>query len=87
MIAKANSYKTAPGIYGLHQSPRVWFHHLHNFQFSLDFTRSLVEPSLFILRSKCTIFILMYVDDKVIIGSSLVEVNKVLVIKPRIHHP
>jgi Reverse transcriptase (RNA-dependent DNA polymerase) len=58
-------------LYGLKQAPRAWFYRLRDFLASLGFLTSKSDSSLFI---KCTardvVYLLVYVDDIVIIGTS-----------------
>jgi hypothetical protein len=58
-------------LYGLKQAPRAWFNRLSSFLLEIGFLASLVDSSLFILHSGAThIFLLIYVDDIIIIGSN-----------------
>ena len=51
-------------IYGLCQSPRVWYHRLHSFLLSSCYTRLYINASNFIL-------IRLYVDDLPLVSNSL----------------
>lgn len=55
-------------VYKLKQSPHVWFWWLWNFLQSLGFKGSVVDPSLFTLHGHHIVYILVYVDDMIIIG-------------------
>ncbi|KAG8477680.1 hypothetical protein CXB51_027679 [Gossypium anomalum] len=63
-------------LYGLRQAPRAWFDKLKQFIVSAGFTVSKSDASLFVrLSSDHTIYVLVYVDDIVITGSSVDEIN------------
>ena len=56
-------------LYGLKQSPREWYTTLMEFLYSLDFTRSDYDHSVFIHQDG--ILLAIYVDDLLIIGPSI----------------
>lgn len=56
--------KLNKAIYGLKQTPRVWFDKLKNTLYSMKFQSAKSDNSLFIKASKhSTIYVLIYVDD------------------------
>lgn len=58
-------------LYGLKQSPRSWFTELSNALYSFGFTRCISDTSLFVSQTATkTCYVLVYVDDIIIIGSS-----------------
>jgi hypothetical protein len=58
-------------LYGLKQAPQAWFERLRSGLVKLGFVPSKCDPSLFTLHTTHhTIFLLVYVDDIIIIGSS-----------------
>lgn len=59
-------------IYGLKQSPRAWYERITGTLLSFGFTQCKCDPSLLVynLHGHC-IYILIYVDDIFITGSSL----------------
>ncbi|CAH9057687.1 unnamed protein product [Cuscuta epithymum] len=58
-------------LYGLKQAPRAWFHRFSGFLLSRGFTQSKSDSSMFVYRSPShTVYILLYVDDILITGSS-----------------
>ena len=61
--------KLHKAIYGLKQAPRVWYHELHSFLINNDFTNSVNDTSLFILKHHGhLLYLLVYVDDIIITG-------------------
>lgn len=63
--------KLQRAIYGLKQSPRAWYARLSARLFQLGFVPSKADTSLFIFnRSGVQVFMLVYVDDIVIAGST-----------------
>lgn len=57
-------------IYGLRQAPRAWFEKFSSKLLDLGFTLSASDPSLFVrASSKCITYLLIYVDDIIIIGN------------------
>ncbi|CAA7034344.1 unnamed protein product [Microthlaspi erraticum] len=66
-------------VYGLKQAPRAWYTELSTFLVSLGFTNSLVDTSMFVLKTGVDfIYLLVYVDDILITGSSTPGINRVL---------
>lgn len=58
-------------LYGLKQAPRAWFERLKSTLLKLGFCSSKCDPSLFTLHAnQHSTFILVYVDDIIITGSS-----------------
>jgi histone deacetylase 1/2 len=63
--------KLDKALYGLKQAPRAWFSKLSSKLHSLGFIASKANTSLFIYnKSGITIFVLIYVDDIIVIRSS-----------------
>jgi histone deacetylase 1/2 len=63
--------KLNKAIYGLKQSPRAWYSRLHDRLQQLGFSSSSADTSLFIyIHNGVTIYMLVYVDDIVIVSSS-----------------
>lgn len=61
-------------------SPRAWYSRWSSKLVDLGFTISTIDPSLFIhSHGSSTIFVLMYVDDILIIGSSLPCISDLVV--------
>jgi len=68
--------KLHKSLYGLHQAPRSWFFKLSTKLLSLGFRESKADPSLFVLQKfNYVIYILIYVDDILITGSSASVIN------------
>ena len=57
-------------LYGLHQAPRAWFERFSSFLFSVGFSCSSADSSLFIYQSHGHIMLLLlYVDDIIVTGN------------------
>lgn len=70
-------------IYGLKQASRAWYTELKNYLITLGFVKSHSYSSLFIVHKfGFTVYILVYVDDILVIGNP----NKVFVLSLR-HFP
>jgi hypothetical protein len=66
-------------IYGLKQTPRAWFKRLSTYLLHISFTASLVDTSLFLFISGSVhIFMLIYVNDIIIIGTHPDMINKLV---------
>lgn len=66
-------------LYGLKQAPRAWFSCLSSSLTSLGFKASISDPSLFIFKSPtCVLYVLIYVDDIIITGSSFTAVSDLI---------
>ncbi|KAG7593974.1 Ribonuclease H-like superfamily [Arabidopsis thaliana x Arabidopsis arenosa] len=65
-------------VYGLKQAPRAWYTALKVFLESIGFKNSLADASLFVLHTgSAFVYILVYVDDIVITGTSLQAITRV----------
>ncbi|KAM2554832.1 hypothetical protein TB2_018922 [Malus domestica] len=65
-------------LYGLKQAPRAWYDKLHNALHSLGFQGYQSDHSLFIKSSPTPVFILVYVDDILVIGPSSAACQQVI---------
>lgn len=66
-------------IYGLRQSPREWFTKLCDSLLQMGFMESHIDVSLFIKRNSSSVtYVLVYVDDILITGSSSEAIEKVI---------
>lgn len=76
--------KLLKSLYGLKQSPRQWYLKMHEFLLQIGFTSSLNDPCLYIRHLPSGIVLIaLYVDDLLIAGSSLTEVES---IKKKLNH-
>jgi histone deacetylase 1/2 len=66
-------------LYGLKQAPRAWHARLSSVLHGLGFAASRADTSLFILRkSTLTIYLLVYVDDIIVVSSSSAATDRLL---------
>jgi hypothetical protein len=71
--------KLQKALYGLKQAPRAWFSRLSTTLLQLGFVGSKADSSLFIYRNKnVTMYLLIYVDDIIIIASVLAAITELL---------
>ncbi|KAG6397301.1 hypothetical protein SASPL_143467 [Salvia splendens] len=64
--------KLNKAIYGLKQASRAWFLTVHSVLISLGFSQSKADASMFFRQRECdVIYLLIYVDDMLIIETSL----------------
>ncbi|CAI7864074.1 unnamed protein product, partial [Closterium sp. NIES-54] len=64
-------------VYGLKQAPREWHNKLKSTLGSLDFHPSTSDPSLFIGATPSRFFILVYVDDMILVTKDQTELAAV----------
>jgi hypothetical protein len=58
-------------LYGLKQAPHAWYNRFASHLFSLGFVEAKSDTSLFVFhRGSDTVYLLLYVDDIVLIASS-----------------
>jgi hypothetical protein len=68
--------KLDKAIYGLKQAPRAWYSRLSEQLQHLDFVASKADTSLFFYNcGKCRMFVLVYVDDRIVASSSIEATN------------
>jgi hypothetical protein len=66
-------------LYGLKQAPRAWHARLSSVLGTLGFSPSATDTSLFILQqSDVTIFLLIYVDDIIVLSLSASAVPRLI---------
>ncbi|GJZ11155.1 retrovirus-related pol polyprotein from transposon TNT 1-94 [Tanacetum coccineum] len=64
-------YKLKKALYGLKQVPRAWYDMLSSFLISQDFSKGLVDPTLFIRKEgKELLLVQIYVDDIIFVAST-----------------
>nr|GEW49462.1 hypothetical protein [Tanacetum cinerariifolium] len=65
-------YKLKKALYGLKQAPHAWYDKLSSFLLSQDFSKGLVDPTLFIRRNGTKLLLVQtYVDDIIFAASTL----------------
>jgi hypothetical protein len=68
--------KLKKSLYGLKQASRMWFSKLSTFLFNLSYTQSGHDHSLFVRKTPNSFTaILVYVDDLILCGNDLSEIN------------
>lgn len=71
--------KLNKALYGLKQAPRAWHSRLTDKLLSLGFSPSQADASLFVLKqNSLTMYMLIYVDDIIIVSSSSVATDKLI---------
>lgn len=66
-------------LYGLKQAPRAWYERLAATLVQFGFTTSRCDPSLFVYsKNNISIYVLVYVDDIIITGSSASFINNLI---------
>ena len=64
-------------LYGLKQAPQAWFAKFSSTIFRLGYITSLYDSTLFLRRTdKCTILLLLYVDDMIITRDDLNDIQE-----------
>nr|GFC14547.1 retrovirus-related Pol polyprotein from transposon TNT 1-94 [Tanacetum cinerariifolium] len=64
-------YKLKKALYGLKQAPRAWYDMLSSFLLSQDFSKGLLDPTLFIRRNGNDLLLVqIYVNDIIIVAST-----------------
>nr|GEW19271.1 copia protein [Tanacetum cinerariifolium] len=64
-------YKLNKSLYGLKQAPRAWYDMLSSFLISQDFSKGLVDPTLFIYKNGNDLHLVqIYVDDIIFAAST-----------------
>lgn len=77
-IPEGHVLKLRKSLYGLRQSPRCWNERFHNFITKLGFERSQSDYCLYsCIKSEYVIYLVIYVDDLLIVGSSRTRVDEV----------
>ena len=72
--------KLNKALYGLKQAPRQWFDRLKSTLLHLGFSASKCDPSLFVFKDTShIIYLLVYVDDIIITGSSINLVQQFII--------
>ena len=67
---ESHVYKLKKAMYGLKQAPRAWCGRIDSFLTSLGFTKSKVDPNLYLkVMDDEPVILLLYVDDLFLIGN------------------
>jgi len=71
-------FKLKKALYGLKQTPRVWNKLIDSFLLKLGFTKCSVEYGVYVResQSQSLIYVCLYVDDLLITGSSMTEIEQ-----------
>ena len=71
--------KLHKAMYGLKQAPRAWFQKLSHTLNNIGFRSTISDPSLFVrFANSSTLFVLIYVDDIIITGSSSTAITSLI---------
>ncbi|CAH9056104.1 unnamed protein product, partial [Cuscuta epithymum] len=71
--------KLHKSLYGLKQAPRAWFHKLTSVLYTAGFQQSKCDPSLlFFMSPGIQIYILIYVDDILVIGNDSYAIQNLI---------
>ncbi|PKU83901.1 Retrovirus-related Pol polyprotein from transposon TNT 1-94 [Dendrobium catenatum] len=71
--------KLHKSIYGLKQSPRLWYHKLTQSLIQIGFIFSKADPSLLLhTQADAQVFVLIYVDDILITGNNKLQIQTTL---------
>ena len=69
--------KLGKSLYGLKQAPRQWYLKFDDFMMRNGYTRCVMDHCCYVKHFKGSyIILLLYVDDMLIAGSNMVEINK-----------
>ncbi|GJW00432.1 retrovirus-related pol polyprotein from transposon TNT 1-94 [Tanacetum coccineum] len=64
-------YRLKKALYGLKQAPHVWYDMLSNFLLSQEFSKCIVDPTLFSRKAGCDILLVqIYVDDIILASTN-----------------
>ena len=67
---RTHVWKLKKALYGLKQAPRAWYERIDSFLSSMGFTKSKVDPNLYLkIVEDEPIILLLYVDDLFLIGN------------------
>ncbi|GKF20742.1 retrovirus-related pol polyprotein from transposon TNT 1-94 [Tanacetum coccineum] len=66
-------YKLKKALYGLKQAPRAWYDMLSSFLISQDFSKGLVDPTLFIRKEGKELLLAQVYVDEIIFAASTPE--------------
>ncbi|KAK8935837.1 hypothetical protein KSP39_PZI013998 [Platanthera zijinensis] len=70
-------YRLLKALYGLKQAPRAWHHNIDAFFLEEGFTRSPIEPTLYIKEEEeGKMIVSLYVDDLILTGSNKTQIEK-----------
>lgn len=72
-VEENNVLKLKKSLYGLKKSPKYWYECFNKFMTEIGFTRSLNDYCLY---TKDDTFVLLYVDDLLILSNNILETKK-----------
>lgn len=71
-------YRLKRSIYGLKQSPRMWYFEIDSYLISTGWARSFGDPNLYFVRDSGTLIILMlFVDDLLVTGNNPTRISEI----------
>ena len=67
--------KLTRSLYGLKQAPRQWYKKFDSFMTKSGFYKAEKDPCCYFKNTDSYVFLLLYVDDMLIAGSSMRDIN------------
>ena len=75
---KVLDYKLKKSLYGLKQSPRIWFHKFSTYILSLGFIRSKANHYVYCKQvGEHFVYVVLYVDDMLLVGNDMKVIKEV----------
>jgi hypothetical protein len=70
--------KLKRSLYGLKQSPRMWYQNFDTYILGLGFVRSKVDHCVYSKKEGgCFIYVVLYVDDMLLVGNNMDVIKEV----------
>jgi hypothetical protein len=70
--------KTERSLYGLNQSPRIWYQNFDTYILSFGFVRRKVDYCIYSKEEGgCSIYVALYVENMLLIGNNMEVIKEV----------